>query len=61
MAVGVNTGVCKEEVVASDPVQDQIVALLELDCSVTEPPLQSGLVFVAPLEDGTGLTLTVVV
>ncbi len=43
------------------PLQLHAVALLELEESVTVPPSHIGPLLVAPVEDGTGLTVTVVV
>ena len=45
----------------SEPVHDHIVALLELSFKVTDPPLHIGPLFVAPVELGAVLTVTVVV
>ena len=60
VAVGLITGFCALDVVPLEPVHDHAVALLELALSVTVPPLQIVPLFVAPVEDGTGLTVTVV-
>ncbi len=43
------------------PLQLQVVASLELEERVTVPPTQIGPLFVAPVDDGTGFTVTVVV
>lgn len=43
------------------PVHDQALALLELAESVAVPPTHMGPLFVAPVEDGMVLTVTVVV
>ena len=43
------------------PLQLQVVASLELEESVTVPPTHIGPLLVAPVEVGTGLTVTVVV
>ena len=61
VVVGTITGVCNVELEPSEPVHDHAVALLELSLSVTELPLHTGLLFVTPVEDGTGLTVTTVV
>ena len=61
MAVGVITGLCAAEVDPSEPVHDHAVALLELSCNVTVPPLHIGPLLVAPVEVGTVFTVTVVV
>ncbi len=60
VTVGVITGFCNAEVVPFEPVQLHAVALLELALSVAVPPTQIAPLFVAPLEVGTGLTVTVV-
>ena len=54
-------GLCVEELNPSEPTQDQAVALLELSLKVAVAPTHIGPSFVAPVEDGTGLTVTVVV
>ena len=61
VAVGLNTGFCNAEVVPLEPVQLHAVALLEFALKVAVPPTQIAPLFVAPLEVGTGLTVTVVV
>ena len=61
VAVGVITGLCAAEVDPSEPVHDHAVALLELSCNVTVPPLQIGPLLVAPVEVGAVFTVTVVV
>ena len=58
VTVGVAAGFCKEDVNPSEPVQLHAVALLELELSVTVPPTQIGLLFVTPVDVGTGLTVT---
>jgi hypothetical protein len=59
--VGVAVGFCKVDVKPPGPVHDHADAFIELAVSVTEPPLQIGLLFVAPLDDGTALTDTITV
>ena len=61
VAVGVAVGFCKEEEKPEGPDQDHAVALLELAERATVPPTHIVPLLVAPVEDGTGLTLTVVV
>ena len=61
MAVGVIAGFCAAELEPSEPVHDQAVALLEFALSVTVPLLQIGPLFVAPVDVGDALTVTVVV
>ena len=61
VTVGVAVGFCKVEVKPSVPDQLHAVALLELELRVTVPPKQTVPLFVAPLDDGTGLTVTDVV
>ena len=61
MAVGLITGLCAAEVDPSDPVHDHAVALLELSFNVTVPPLHIGPLFVAPVDVGSVITVTVVV
>ena len=46
------------EVKLFGPCHDQAVAPLELSLSVTVPPTQIGLVFVAPEEDGIAFMVT---
>ena len=60
MTVGVIDGLCRLEANAPGPVHDHAVASLELSLSVTEPvPAHIGLLFVAPVDDGTAFTETV--
>ena len=61
VAVGVATGFCPFDVKPSEPTHDHIVASVECELSVTEPPLHEGLLFVAPVDDGIALTVTTVV
>jgi hypothetical protein len=61
VTVGVALGFCKVEVNPEGPLQLHAVALLELDESVTVPPTHIGPLLVAPVDDGIGLTVTVVV
>ena len=61
VTVGVAVGFCRLEVNPEGPLQLHAVALLELEESVTVPPTHIGPLLVAPVEDGTGLTVTVVV
>ena len=61
VAVGVAVGFCKEEEKPEGPDHDHAVASLELADNVTVPPTHIGPLLVAPVEDGTGLTVTVVV
>ena len=57
--VGDTTGFCRELVEPSDPIHDHAVALLEFALSVAVPPVHIGLlVTVAPVDDGTGFTVT---
>ena len=58
--VGVTTGFCKVEVEPSDPCHNQAVALLELSNKVAEPEMHIGLLLVAPVDEGVGVTVTVV-
>ena len=58
--VGVAVGFCKLDVKPSEPCQFHAVVLLELAFNVAVPPTQITPLFVAPVEDGTGLTVTVV-
>ena len=44
-----------------DPIQDQVLALLELAFKVTIPPLHIVPLFAAPVDDGTAFTETIVV
>ena len=60
VTVGVAVGFCKLEVKPSDPTQLHAVALLECALKLTIPPLQIRPLFVAPLDIGRGLTVTVV-
>ena len=50
-----------EEVYPPAAVHDHIVALVELAFNVAVPPLHIAPPFVAPVDDGTGLTETVAV
>jgi hypothetical protein len=59
--VGVAVGFCKDEVKPEGPLHDHEVASLELADRVTVPPTQIGPLLVAPVDDGIGLTVTVVV
>jgi hypothetical protein len=59
--VGVAVGFCNDEVKPEGPLHDHAIASLELEESVTVPPTHIGPLFVAPVDDGTGLTVTVVV
>jgi hypothetical protein len=59
--VGVAVGFCNEDVKPEGPLHDHDVASLEFADRVTVPPTQIGPLFVAPVDDGTGLTVTVVV
>ena len=61
VAVGVIVGFCAAELEPSEPVHDQEVALLEFALRVTVPLLQIGPLFVAPVDVGDALTVTVVV
>ena len=61
VAVGVTTGLCIADVEPSDPCHDHPVALVEWSDRVTEVPLQTGLLLVAPVDDGTAFTVTIVV
>lgn len=61
MAAGVITGFCNDEVNPPGPVHDHDVALLEFAFNVTVPPMQTGPLLVAPVDEGIGLTTTVVV
>jgi hypothetical protein len=61
VTVGVAVGFCKVEVYPEGPLQLHAVASLELDESVTVPPTHIGPLLVAPVDDGIGLTVTVVV
>ncbi len=61
VAVGVAVGFCNDEVKPPGPLHDHVVASLEFAERVTVPPTHIGLVLVAPVEEGTGLTVTVVV
>ena len=60
VTVGVAVGFCKVELNPSVALQFHAVALLELALKVAVPPTQIAPLFVAPLEVGTGLTVTVV-
>ena len=59
--MGVAVGFWSDDVKPPGPVHDHEVALLEFAFRVTVPPEHIGLLFVAPVEDGVGLTVTVVV
>ena len=61
VTVGDITGFCNIEEKLPGPVHDQLLALLELALNVIAEPGQTGLLFVAPVDDGTGLTVTAVV
>lgn len=54
-------GFCTEDVNPFDPTHDQAVALLELAFKVAVPPLHIAPLLVAPVDDGTGFTETIVV
>ena len=54
-------GFCSVEVKPEGPFQLQAVALAELAIKVTLLPVQTGLVLVAPVDDGIGLTVAVIV
>ena len=60
VTVGVFVGFCNEEVKPLDPVHDHAVAPVELAFNVVVPPLHIALP-VTPVDEGTGLTETVVV
>ena len=49
------------DVYPAGPLQFHAVALLELALSVADPPKHIGPSFVAPVDEGTGLTVTAVV
>jgi hypothetical protein len=61
VAVGVAVGFCTDEVKPSGPFHDHAVAAVELADSVAVPPTHIAPPLVAPVDDGTGLTVTVVV
>ena len=61
VAVGVTAGFCMADVKPEGPLQVHSVAPLELALSVAVPPTHTGPLFVAPVDDGTGFTVTVVV
>ena len=61
VAVGVAVGFCNDEVKPDGPDQDQAVALLEFAVNVTVLPIHIGPLLVAPLDVGTGFTVSVVV
>ncbi len=61
VTVGVAVGFCSEELKPAGPVHTQVVALLEFECNVTVPPIHIGAVLVAPVDEGDGVTLAVVV
>ena len=61
VALGVAVGFCKEEVKPSGPNHDHAFALLELAETVTVPVTHIGPLLVAPVDDGKGLTVAVVV
>jgi hypothetical protein len=60
VTVGVAVGFCRLDVKPSDPIQFHAVVLLEFELNVTVPPIQIAPLLVAPVVDGTGLTVTVV-
>jgi hypothetical protein len=61
VAVGVAVGFCTDDVNPSGPFHDHAVAAVELAESVAVPPTHIAPPLVAPVDDGTGLTVTVVV
>ncbi len=61
VAVGVIAGLDNVDVEPSDPTQDHAVVLLDIEFNVTVPPTHIGPLFVGPLDDGIGFTVTVVV
>jgi hypothetical protein len=61
VAEGVAVGFWSVEVKPAGPLHDHAVASLELAVSVTLPPTHIGPLFVAPVEEGAGLTVTEVV
>ena len=58
---GVTSGLAEVEVNPSEPVQTQEVAAVEFEYSVAAVPAHTRPLLVAPVEDGSGLTVTVVV
>ena len=61
VTVGTSVGFCKVDVKPSDPTHDHAVALVELENNEAVNPLHIAPSLVAPVENGTGLTETVVV
>ena len=60
VTLGVTLGFGSDEL-KPGPVHDHEVALLELAFSVADVPVHTTPLFVAPVDDGTGFTVTVVV
>ena len=61
VVVGVAVGFWRDDVKADGPVHDHEFAFEELAFNVTVPPTQIGPSLVAPVEEGIGLTVAVVV
>jgi hypothetical protein len=61
VAVGIVVGFCKVDEKLLGPLHDHAVALLELAFKVTVPPLHTAPLLVAPVDDGTALTVTAAV